>query len=76
MLEEEEDDDLLLLHYFKQRSQIDPIFRNRNDEGFYRILIERHLKSDEEKFRKFCRFNKMQFNFVVSLIDDEIKPKT
>lgn len=75
ILAEEEDDDLLLL-YYENREPIDPIFKSRNEEGYYQILIQKHLYCDEKKFRKFCRLNKKQFNFVLSLIMKEIQPKT
>lgn len=44
----------------------------RNTEGFYAILISRHLKIKNTKFREFFRVNIDQFDFLLSLIKNEI----
>lgn len=75
--EEEDDDDLLLLYYYLSvRNPIDPIYSSRKEQGLYKILIQEHLNYNDDKFREFCRFNKRQFNFILSLVDEELSPKT
>ncbi|XP_045778131.1 protein ALP1-like [Maniola jurtina] len=76
LMEEEEDDDDLLLLYYSSSRPILPFYRNRLEEGSYETLIKRHLNISEELFRSYCRLNKNQFNFVLSLIYDDLKPKT
>lgn len=76
MLEEEDDDDLLLLYNIrKKRNAPHLLFKSRTKEGSYSILIKNHIIGAEEKFRKYCRLNKNQFDFVLSLIVEEIQPK-
>lgn len=75
LLEEEDDDDFLLLYARKKRNAPDLLFKSRTKEGSYSILIKNHLIGAEEKFRKYCRINKNQFDFVLSLIVEEIQPK-
>lgn len=75
--EEEEDDDLLLQYYLSlERASTNSIFLSRNEEGYYKILIQKHLNSDDEMFRDFCRFNKRQFKFILGVLNDELQPKT
>lgn len=76
--EEEEDDDILLLLCAlipKKRMKIDTLFTSREEEGCFQTLIKRHLNYKEEKFRKYCRLNQSQFNFVLSLINQDIQPR-
>lgn len=74
--EEEDDDDLLLLHYSrKRRKHTIPLFKTRKTEGSYSVLIRNHLLGDEKIFREYCRLNKKQFDFVLSFIYMDIRPK-
>lgn len=75
--DDEEDDDILIMLSTlpKKRMKIDSIFTSREEEGCFQILIKRHLNYKEKKFRKYCRLNHKQFNFVLSLINQNIKPK-
>lgn len=76
LLEEEEDDDFLLLYAMRKKRKLTmPLFKKRSQEGSYSVLIQNHLLGDERIFREYCRLNKSQFNFVLSLIKEEIKPK-
>jgi hypothetical protein len=47
----------------------------RSSEGTYSILIKNHLESDSEELREYCRLNKKQLDFILSLIREEIEPK-
>lgn len=77
LMEDEEEDDeiMLLLLASEKRKKIDSLYTSRVDEGSYNILIKRHFNLKEEKFRKYCRLNKAQFKFVLSLIENDIQPK-
>ena len=80
LLEEEQDDDELLLYCLlvtkSKRKPIKKLYQARTHEGSFNILIERHLKTDEELFRRFCRLNYDQFNFVLSLVHEDLKSHT
>lgn len=76
--EEEEDDDIILqliLIQMKKRREVRSLFATRYAEGSFNILIERHLADNEEIFRKYCRLNHEQFDFVLSLISGELQNK-
>jgi len=63
LFEEEDDDDVLLLYLSEEkRKGHDQLFTKRSTEGYYEILINRHLKNNEIKFREFFRINRYQFD--------------
>lgn len=70
--EEEEDDDLLITTQSEQREKVDALFLNRKAEGYFEILISRHLIRNETKFREFLRVNKNQFDFLLSLVEVQL----
>lgn len=72
--DEEEDDEIMLLLLSSKRNKIDSLYTSRVDEGSYLILIKRHLNLKDQKFRKYCRLNKTQFQFILSLIENDIQP--
>lgn len=72
LLEEEEEDDELLITRYKKRQKVNDLFINRKTEGFFEILINRHLSNDETKFREFFRVNKIQFDYLLSLVEVEL----
>lgn len=77
LLEEEEDDDLLLQYYLSlERASTNLIFQFRNEEGYFKILIQRHLNANYEMFRDYCRFNKQQFNFFYNIVKEDLHRKT
>lgn len=41
-------------------------------EGYHEILINGHLKNYEIKLREFFRINRIQFNFILNLIRDDL----
>ncbi|CAG9839602.1 unnamed protein product [Diabrotica balteata] len=51
LMEEEDDDDLLLLHYKRKRKPTRTLFKNRQFEGRYSILVKNHLMANEDIFR-------------------------
>lgn len=77
LLEEEEDDDLLLYYYYKrkQRKSTNKLYTTRNQEGSFSLLIKNHLLFDESMFRMYFRLNKMQFDYVLSLMQKTMPKK-
>ena len=63
-----EDEDADILWLFSTREETHKMYKFRNQEGYYRILIENHLDVDDEKFRGFFRLNKDHFDFVLNLV--------
>lgn len=49
------------------------LFLTRKIEGFYSILIKKHLFEDEQKFREFFWLRWDQFNYVLNDIEEDIK---
>lgn len=45
---------------------------SREDEGFFNVLINKHLSKNEIKFREFFRVNNDQFSFLLSLVQNEL----
>lgn len=73
-LEEIEEEELLLENLIEeQRNATEhPLFLSRPEEGFFSILINRHLIHDDKKFRDFFRLNVDQFNYILDLIKNDI----
>jgi hypothetical protein len=68
LLEEEEEEDNshnLLLVTSKKRNSISKLFKTREDEGFFEVLIKVHLSDSKLKFREFFRLNFNQFTFIL-----------
>ncbi|XP_050547894.1 uncharacterized protein LOC126909504 [Daktulosphaira vitifoliae] len=74
LLMDEDDDEARLLSYLtpKKRKTTDNIFKNRESEGFFEILINRHLTSNHVRFREYFRINYEQFNFLLSLVEEKL----
>jgi len=49
------------------------MFLSRKTEGFFNILIEKHLWRDRKNIGEFFRLNWDQFNYVLNLIEEDIK---
>lgn len=75
LLEDEDEDIIVLTLPPEKRQKIDSLYTSRSNEGCFQLLIKRHLNYKDEKFRKYCRLNQKQFNFVLSLIYEDIRPK-
>lgn len=74
LLEEEEEEDQIIgaTSLPKNRKPIHEMFKHRDSEGFYEILINRHLKNNNIKFREFFRLNCQQFDFLLSLVENQL----
>lgn len=66
------EDELLLRMIPKPRNAPNSIIATRETEGFFKKLIEGHLFNNEVKFREFFRVNREQFNFILSLVKDDL----
>lgn len=51
------------------------MYKRRNEEGTFVNLITKYLIDDEDKFQRFFRLNRNQFNFVLSAIIGKINKK-
>jgi len=71
LLEEIEGEEMLIDQVSSKN--VHNMFRKRKEEGFFSVLIEKHLFRDEKKFREFFRLSWEQFNYVLNLIEDDIK---
>ncbi|CAI6372753.1 unnamed protein product [Macrosiphum euphorbiae] len=72
-LQEIDEEQALIHHHLSKKSkQTHTIFQARESEGFFSILIEKHLWEDQTKFREFFRLSWDQFNYVLNLIEDDI----
>ncbi|XP_046684147.1 protein ANTAGONIST OF LIKE HETEROCHROMATIN PROTEIN 1-like [Homalodisca vitripennis] len=65
LLQEEEEEEILLVK-FKKNENPHPLYLSRCQEGFQKILIQRHLLQDDSMFRKFFRLNRVQFDYILS----------
>lgn len=70
--EEEEEFELFSSLHSRKRKPVDNIYKFRESEGVFEILVNRHLNKNETKFREFFRINYKQFDFLVSLIEVEL----
>ncbi|KAL1516223.1 hypothetical protein ABEB36_000142 [Hypothenemus hampei] len=76
LLFEEEEDEVEAINHcmlLSKRQSIDDLFKKRKEEGYFHSLINRYLKENETQFREFFRLNLQQFNYVLSLIGNDIK---
>ncbi|XP_046395733.1 protein ANTAGONIST OF LIKE HETEROCHROMATIN PROTEIN 1-like [Ischnura elegans] len=71
--EEEDDDDIAEKIIISKRKSEHQIYKTRSEEGYSHMLIENHLRGDSEKFCEFFRLNPSQINFILSLIEDDIR---
>ncbi|KAL4084776.1 hypothetical protein QTP88_027681 [Uroleucon formosanum] len=73
LLEEIEEEEFLIEQLLVEQSNANehPLFTSR-PEGFFEILVNRHLIHDDKKFREFFRLNIDQFNYILQLIEKDI----
>lgn len=55
------------------RKSVCEIFSSRENEGVFKILIEKHLLDDVVKFKEYFRFT--EFSFLVNLVQDDLTTK-
>lgn len=59
-------------NYRKKESEI---YRSRNEEGAFEILVRRHLYCNDEKFRQYFRLTPVLFDYVLNFIRDDLTSK-
>lgn len=74
MIEEEEAEVEMI--QISQRCDANALYVNRKSEGYFATTIQNHFVNDDELFRRFFRLNRPQFNFVLSLVGDDLKRKS
>ncbi|KAL4149524.1 hypothetical protein QTP88_003457 [Uroleucon formosanum] len=57
----------------KNQNEVHEMYLAREAEGCFSVLIEKHLWRDEIKFREFFRLSWDQFNYVLNLVEEDIK---
>jgi len=73
LMDEDEDEVSLFSDLMpKEKKPTDDIFKNRESEGFFEILINRHLINNHNKFREYFRINYEQFNFLLTLVEEKL----
>jgi hypothetical protein len=75
LLEEIEEEEFLIEEILVGQGNANehPLFTSRPEEGFFEILVNRHLIHDDKKFREFFRLNIDQFNYILQLIEKNIR---
>ena len=77
LLHEAEEEEAIMQYILtNEKNEVHQMFLSRKTEGFFNILIEKHLWRDGKKFREFFRLNWDQFNNVLNLIEEDIKTST
>jgi len=71
LLEEEEEEEIMYTSN-AYRKPISNLFKTREKEGFFKVLINSHLRENKNKFREFFRLNYDQFHFILALIKDDL----
>ncbi|XP_050520804.1 uncharacterized protein LOC126894103 [Daktulosphaira vitifoliae] len=51
------------------------MFKNRETEGAFQILVRRHLQCNDEKFRQYFRLTPVLFDYVLNHIRDDLTSK-
>lgn len=72
LLDDAEEIIFLLLCADQSRSEIKPFLRKRNEEGAYKILVERYLMDDDTLFVKYFRLSPHLFQKVLNFIRPHI----
>ncbi|VVC46287.1 Hypothetical protein CINCED_3A002895 [Cinara cedri] len=74
LLAEDDEDDIYFANFVSKKiKSTNEMFKYRDSEGCYEILIIRHLKNDDIKFHAFFRSkNHQQFYFLLSLVENEL----
>lgn len=67
----DEDEDMLFLKQTRKRRH--NLFVMRDEEGAFNILINRHLKDNDTKFKEYFRMTPHLFNEVLLEIEGDLK---
>jgi hypothetical protein len=69
--DDDEEDFYVLRKYAKCRKKVCEMYNNREKEGFFKLLINRHLIDDEERFKRYFRLTRERFSYVLNLIKED-----
>lgn len=53
---------------------INELYKNRNRDGAFNLLVDRHLKEHDIEFREYFRLTPYEFNDVLRAIRMDIQP--
>lgn len=70
--EEEEEGVFIISTLLKKRRSESELFKTRESEGCFKLLITNHLDDNELKFKEYFRLTKNQFIFILNLIKDDV----
>ncbi|CAI6365914.1 unnamed protein product [Macrosiphum euphorbiae] len=74
LLHEAEEEEAIIQYILtNEKNKVHQMFLSRKTEGFFNIIIEKHLWRDGKKCREFFQLNWDQFNYVLNLIEEDIK---
>lgn len=75
ILQEADEEHAIIKHVIEnaEKNKTHDMFLARKSEGFFSILIEKHLWRDEKKFREFFRVSCDQFYYILNIIEEDIK---
>ena len=71
LLEEEEEEEIIYTSN-TYRKPISHLFKTSEKEGFFKVLINSHLRENKNKFSEFFRLNYGQFYCILELVKDDI----
>lgn len=71
-LADEDEEAVILESYSNNRKSISTVFLKRQEEGAYNILINNHLLDEEEKFQRYFKLTREQFNSILNDIKDDL----
>jgi len=71
LLKEEMKEYELLFSYLMPRKSTDSLFISREAERYFKNLINSHLFKNKFKFLKFFSFSRVQFDFLLLLVELE-----
>lgn len=64
--------DCLISDFVHTRKSCSQLFKDRDEEGAYNILVKRHLMTDDLKFKEFFRLKREQFSKIADLIREDV----
>lgn len=67
------EEDHIFWKHAKFRKEISDFYKNREKEGFFKLLINSHLIDEEEKFRRYFRLSRERFAYVLNLVEEELR---
>lgn len=76
LLQEADEEHAVIKHIIlrnAEKHKTHNMYLARKTEGFFSILIEKHLWRDEKKIREFFRVSCDQFLYILNIVGENIK---